>query len=482
MPEQKLDVKISTTADVSGANQATKALDGVAQAGAKAGKGSVTFLNSTAQAAGNASKSVDALKKSGDALGKIFNGVAAANSGDLVQRFIGLKTAASGAADLLRSLVTSGAVRAAAAFGGLAAAVAVVGKVFLDTRKAITDANDGVNLASKSAEEYQKELVEIGKTSSVALEKHLADIKKVSDAYTELLGRMDEAERRASKRGELSTTLALTKADLDEKKALALAKTDAERAKISERFDKERTGIKEVAENAGLENKVLASKVRNDNATTAISEANGSVRAATVDAAVATRARELADDNAAAALEGIQGAKTPLEKRRAAIAATDALRSRGVAQAAETAALNNVKTVTIEAEKVISPATEEITSAQNTIEDTQTEKKIVNTKRSADSITIAPISTLSEPTTERTDALEQRLKSLSDSQLKSRKFGGDAGTAREIETATAALAQSKEDDSKALSIFTAQVQATAASRKKMVREMEKVSTRANDNR
>lgn len=482
MAEQKLDVKISTTADVSGANQATKALDGVAAAGSRVGKGGAAWLNSTRESAGKAVNALGELKKGTESVSKVFNGLSQATSGSLLSRLSGLAGAARGMGEILKSLASSGILRAVAAFGGLAAAVAVVGKVFLDTRKAIIDARDGVHLASKSADEYKKELEEIGKTSTATLEKHLADIKKVSDAYSELIGRMDEAEKRAAKRNELNTNLALTKANLDEKKALAGAKTEDEREKISARFEQERKSIAEVAQNAELENRVFAAKTRSDSATVAISEATGTIDSAKVQATLATRDREVADENARTALEGIRGAQTPLEKRRAAIAATEALRSRSTAQAAETAALDNVKTVTIEAERVINQAQDETTAAQNTIEDTSVEKQTISTQRAADKINVTPIQNLSAPTTERTDSLRAQLKAAEDAQFADRTFGGNARLNDNVSMLKAAYAESAEADAKQLSVFTAQVQAQVASRKKMAREMEKVSTRANDNR
>lgn len=479
MPDPKLDIKISTAADTRGAGQASKALDGVAQAGERAGKAGAKWINSTTEAAQQGSKALDGLKQGGENVGKVFGGLAQASRGG-IGGLVGLTNAARGLVAIFRTLSAGAIGGVVGAIGLLGGALIGVGKLFLDTKAQVDAARDGLNLSSKSAEEFAKELKELEATAEKSLQKHLAEVQKLSQGYNELLSRMDAAEKQAARRNELSDRLAMSRLDLEEKKALAGAATDEARAKIQKTFSERRTALQRNSEDVAADNAVLAAGVRNDNAAVTISGARSTITSAEMEYQAAVRQREALEVDAYEAAKGVRSASTPMQQAKANQFFDNANGALRNARAAEQAAFDNVQRVTIEAQQVITTAENEIQAATTTKQEAPILQQVTQNQRAAESYQALPA--LTEPSTERTQSLEAQVKALGDAQFADRTFGGNPRLNQQLAAATAALAESKAADEKALSVFTSQVQAAAASRRKMAREMEKANTRANDSR
>ncbi len=224
--EPGLDIGIKVTADTSGAKELEQSLKKVA-AGAKeigianraVNGGEV--IRKYGNAAVVASDDVKTLANSAKGAAEVMHGLERASQGG-IGGLVGLGQAARGAAHLMHGAFT--------ALGApLAVITAALGGIKFIFDDMVSTAQNGLTRAfadvGKQTEELKKKQVELEAQSKVSLEAQLAEVEKLSAAYSDLISRMDEAESRHK-------SIKAAQRDLE----LSQATNDDERQAIRDRF------------------------------------------------------------------------------------------------------------------------------------------------------------------------------------------------------------------------------------------------------
>lgn len=357
MPDPRLDIHIRTSADTSGAKAAASAVKQAGDAAKEAGK-------AAQQSARNVNE-----------LGENFDRGAAAGRvlGQALQGNVFALTQLGPAIKVIATLIKTSLLGALIALGAAAAQIVVPFVAGFRKKK------EAIEGASASVDTLKQKLAELEKAARESLQAQLAEVQKLREGYAELVGQIDAAEQRVAKANELAAKRQIAELNLQEQRALAAAKTDEERAGIQADFARRRELAGDSAAEIALENRLLNAGIREHNARQTITDARGRIDAARFATFAKTQARELADANFKAALE--RQRREPGEATDRAV--REARDARTVAVQAEEAALENVRTVTIEAQQVISSAEQQIAAAQEIRANVPIEQQILGLERDA---------------------------------------------------------------------------------------------------
>lgn len=468
MPDPRLDIRISTT----GAAQAARDIEGIGSAAGKAGQ-------EAGKAGATARQGFNQFSKAGNDAANVINGLETASRGGIAGIF--------GIANAMRSLI--GIVRGAvAATGPLGLLVTLLGT---GLAAAMTLFGRSANSAEKSVEALTRKAQELGKVQLDQLKGQLSAIaESASDAVSEF-------DRLAKAAGEVDR--AKTAARIAQLKA----RTDLSEEDRLRQISAEEQGLSDRTRGAGVASLDNAAKLAGDAQAAALAETGrigeklaasetrlkglirrrdaaselGQLKFATLgtkDPGVASQMRERMRE-----LQGIIAEGPEVTDADIAGAKEEVAQFKGAVGAAESA-LSELTRAFVQAARNLDTGRQ---TAQQ-VGAAETQERAANLDVALRGVAPAPEQgpPLIEPSTERTTALEAQVKALQDANTKNYIFGGDPRINQQLGMASAALAESRADDERALSIFTAQVQASAASRRKFTRGMEKVATRANDSR
>jgi hypothetical protein len=304
--EPRLDIKITTAADVRGAVTAEKALDGVAQASQRAGKGA-TWLNSsfqqvaagsqkTAAAAQQVKGALDSFSRSAGGAAAVMGGLEAASAGG-ARGIIGF-------ANAIRPLImlVRGAFAAAGPFGIAVTVIGTLVGLFGALRSRTSETGEEMGKAAKNTDTLTTALQELEKASQATLKQHLADVAKLKAEYQELTGLMDAAAARVAREQQVARGAGAARLERERASALAGAKTDVERDRINAQFDQKARDFAANADSAAIETDVAQANLRAEAAEKAAREARAVQTAADLEAGQATAGRAAAGEELAAAL------------------------------------------------------------------------------------------------------------------------------------------------------------------------------------
>lgn len=306
MAEPRLDIKITTAADVRGAVNAERALDGVAQSAQRAGKGA-TWLNSSFQqvAAGSQKTAAGAQQVKGalDSFSRSAGG-AAAVMGGLEAASAGGARGILGFANAIRPLImlVRGAFAAAGPFGIAVTVIGTLVGLFGALRSRTSESSDEMGKAAKTSDSLTTALQALEKASQATLKQHLADVAKLKTDYQELVGLMDAASARVAREQQVARGAGMARLERDRATALAGAKTDADREKINARYDQKARDFTAGADSAAIETDVATANLRAEAAEQAAREARAVQTTADLAAAQATAGRQDAGKELSTAL------------------------------------------------------------------------------------------------------------------------------------------------------------------------------------
>jgi hypothetical protein len=295
-PAKELQIKIGTTADVAGAEQAQQALEGVAQAAEKAGAsggqasqeiGKVTeeqreaaqaalhelnkpayseqlkkILGDAKGAADGASRSMGHLKRSGEDVSRVFRGLQMSSAGG-TRGVLGLLTAMQGLVGMFRRAGQLLLGPVGVALGAAAAGIAYLGKIANQNKEAIekvfADAADGSERLKTAYADLEAEA-----EKSVAAQ--IEDVRRLAAAYDDLISRVDAAQKRMADSIKLQTDLKAAQLDRDEQRALAGARTDEDRERIRREFGGQRESVQATMAVAEIDRIELQAKQQRERA------------------------------------------------------------------------------------------------------------------------------------------------------------------------------------------------------------------------
>lgn len=267
-----LEIKVTSTADTSGIDQMTGALDKqkatqerLAQEYKNEGQLASQRLEAAEKfaqkqreggaAARGLAGELKGLQLAGQGANQVLNGISQGSLAGLVQ-------SARGAITVFKALATGtlGAIllpvlaAAAVAFTYL---TTVANKSAVAIKKMYDDGD-------KARAEYQAGVEKVKKAAEEALQAHLADVKRLSSAYDELIGKMDEAAARVGRIRDAEQEAALSKVDRDEAAALTGALTSEQRDEIKASAAAARSAVKTKFASSGVESDVLNAKNREE--------------------------------------------------------------------------------------------------------------------------------------------------------------------------------------------------------------------------
>lgn len=316
--ERELQLKISTAADVAGAQQAERALDKVAEKAtavseeqkdaAKAALAGLTapaygekikhILGQTEGAARGASKEFTALKQSGDDVRRVFTGIQGAAEGG-TRGIVGMLNAGRGLVGIFARIGSVLAGPVGLGLGAAAAGIAYLGRVAKQNQAAIekvfAEAATRSGDLKTSVEALQKE-------SEKSFAAQVKDVEALEASYGRLLATMDRVGAATKLLNESRTGVLNATMDRDEQAALAKAKTPEERERIARQFATKRLTLQQERDVAGLSDTELNAKNRLEAAQRASRGFFGQREQA--EAAVAAAERDSANATAAAAEVG----------------------------------------------------------------------------------------------------------------------------------------------------------------------------------
>lgn len=387
--DPKLEIPIEIRANTAGAKQAEQAVQQVGNAAAKAGQ--------QTQRMGEAGrKGFNDFSKAGNDAANIVGNLERASQGG-IQGVFGLANAVRALINVVRAGVAS-----TGPLGLLVTVVGTLGGLFLALTSRSKASGDELVKTGTKADDLKTKLQELEKAAKASLEAQVGEVKKLGAAYDDVIGKIDAAQARIARLNELRTKEALATLDTAEKQALVAAKTDEEKEAIRRDFAARREATSDSAATAALENRLLNAGVREDAARAAQAQQSAQIRGAEGQLRAATSQREAADYAVSTLFSELQKAIAErselgdsLNTKEKATRANEldrripelekeigkAKEQRQLALAAESAAFDNVKTVTIEAQQVINQADEQIAQAEGEREVVPIEQNILRQQR-----------------------------------------------------------------------------------------------------
>lgn len=331
MPED-LQIRITTTADTTGAKQTAAALDDVNQAAQKTAKGTAELGKEADKTSGH----FRGLGRAAYGFREIVGGIQYNRPIEFLRGLVNIVLGLGGA------FVTTAAVIA----GPLVAALLLMKKIANDNEKAMKDLWEN---ATHQTKEYKDGVAAAKEESAKDLAAMLADVKALSAGYAELLGRMEAAEKRGKELAGARKELALAQADTPEKKA----------------------AVEATFGSAGLETEGLQAGVRKENSEAAIRQIDAVRTAAAIKTAKARGDRDDAVQRA--------GFFSPeADSPAARVARTQA----AIADSRYKEAVENEK-------KVNAEAAPEISRAEKVIDESRTVSEVSAIKRQTLGLTTA---------------------------------------------------------------------------------------------
>jgi hypothetical protein len=425
-PAQELQIKIRTTAENRGATEAKQALDSVAQAAQKAGTQTNTAgtnaakglerVSSAAKRAGadtdtagkTAAKGLGEMQRAGNSASQMFNGLEAASRGG-IQGIMGLAQATRGFIGLVRTAVIS-----TGPLGVLVTVLGLAAGAMMALRGRTKEAADELGKTGKASDDLKAKLTELETKAKESLQRHTDEVKKLAAAYGDVVKAIDAAEQRIAQANDRAVRQQLAQIDLEEQQALGAAKTDEEREKIRREFGSRREGVTDRAQQLQLENQLANATVRERAAQEAASKARAQIDAAKSEAFEKTQERQAAQSALSGAAgevqsnlarqreinEAITSKDRPLSnaqknellaefgslQRRLPGAESERQAAAGrlkQAETAETAAMDNVRQVSIQAQQVIAEADQASAAVQDSRQAVTQEQQILATKTAA---------------------------------------------------------------------------------------------------
>lgn len=299
--DEKLDIKITTAADTSGAQKTEKALDGVTAAATRAGKGA-TFLNESlggGKGGGNGlGKGLQDAHKAGEDLSKVFGGMEAASAGG-VRGLVGITNAARGLFGIVRSLV-SGPI------GLLIGAVGLLGAAFFALTGRSKETGTELDAVGSKTDSVKAKLESLEATTKKSMAAQLAELKKVVAGYEDLLSMIDKAEQRTAKEADLKLKNSIAGLELERKQQLSAAKTQEQKDKIDKDFDRRIEDVKYTYADTAIDNRGSALQLRKETTQSAAVEARAALAAANQTVSERAGAESSAKDRLSAALERVR--------------------------------------------------------------------------------------------------------------------------------------------------------------------------------
>jgi chemotaxis protein histidine kinase CheA len=384
--EPRLDIKITTAADVRGAVTAEKALDGVAQASQRAGKGA-TWLNSSFQqvAAGSQKTAAGAQQVKGalDSFSRSAGG-AAAVMGGLEAASAGGARGILGFANAIRPLImlVRGAFAAAGPFGIAVTVIGTLVGLFGALRSRTSESGDEMGKAAKSSDALTTALQELEKASQATLKQHLADVAKLKTDYQELTGLMDAAAARVAREQQVARGAGAARLERDRAGELAGAKTDAEREKINAKYDQKSRDFAANADSAAIETDVAQANLRAENAEAAARDATAQQAQADASVRQASEAKSTASADYIARLEAARSA-SPDNRERAFAKVDEARGAFKLAEAAEGKAVAQAEEVRVQTQEVIVTAANLRTAAIDAAAQAPAQQQTVTDQKAA---------------------------------------------------------------------------------------------------
>lgn len=382
-PAKDLQIKITTSADVSGAEAAERAIERVAEKADEANRQQrdnaaaslheraraalvginkesgaewiKKVLGDPAAAADAANKSFTALSQSGQNMGRVFRGLGESTAGGL-RGLLGLTNAVRGLIGLFGRIgaVLMGPV--GLALGAAAAGIAYLGKVARDNQRAIENI---FREAAEGSARLKTRYEELDTAAEKSLESQIEDVRKLTQEYTALTGAMDDAGKRVNELNAAREAAMAARTDRDEQAALTRAKTPEEREKIAADFAARRETSKVQRQGDALFESELNAKNRIKEAEDAAARKRAEVGRAEAEVRTATQRKKDATALARQAMD---------EKREGSPAHKAALEEAWAADRAAKNADANLQKMRGEAEAVGAKSEAEIQQARHTLE------------------------------------------------------------------------------------------------------------------
>lgn len=236
MPQ--VDIKLTSTADTSGAERMKGAIEGVGKSATGAASGAGMFAGKMGEASVKAAAGKDVLE-----------GLSMAAQGG-EQSFFG----ATKALGSFMAVLSSGPVMGFVSALGLALAAF---KLFCDR---VVEATEKYRHFGEEINGTKEEYAALASAAAKSLDTQIEKIKKATSALKEYSEAAERAANRAKEIEEASARLAAAKLSEEEQGELAKAKTPDERSAIKARYDEKRSETKAQTEKNNLLNDRLASE------------------------------------------------------------------------------------------------------------------------------------------------------------------------------------------------------------------------------
>lgn len=199
----------------------------------------ISATEKVAKATQNLDKDLGALKQAGQGVSAVFGGLLTGDFGRVSQGLLTIGKAASGASPFVEALFAQFARGAAAASVVAGPVLVLIGAMKMAANDAETAMKRWWAESAAGAEAYKQKSAEVKAAAAADLAVMLASVQRLAAAYSDLIARMDAAEKR-------SKTLAAAEKEL----ALAKASTPEEKAAIEQAFASK--GIADDMTNADL--------------------------------------------------------------------------------------------------------------------------------------------------------------------------------------------------------------------------------------
>lgn len=347
MPQ--VDIKLTSTADTSGAEKMKGSLEGVGKSAARAASGAGTFAGKMGEASIKAAAGKDVLE--GLSL--------AAKGGE--QSFFG----ATKAVGAFMGILNSGPLLGIVAALGLAFAAI---KLFTDRVVAATEKYRNFGEEINGTKDDYKAVEDAAKRS---MDLQIEKIKEATSALKEYSDATDRAAARAKKLEEASARLASAKLSEDEQGELAKAKTPEERAAIKASYDERRASTKRDAEKTSIINERVGAELGIRKTQEELSRLTGAKYEADSDVAVKSSAYENAKSYSSEQMK-TYGLGSSQHAR--------ALKAANIAKAEMDQATQSRDKTNEEANKSISTAEAKIYELRATLEATKVKEEALNTE------------------------------------------------------------------------------------------------------
>lgn len=266
MPQ--VDIKLTSTADTSGAEKMKGSLDGVGGSAKNAASGAGMFAGKMGEASVKAAAGKDVLE-----------GLSMAAKGG-EQSFFG----ATKALGSFMAIMNSGPIMGVVSALGLALAAF---KLFSDR---VIEATEKYRHFGEEINGTKEEYAALAAAAAKSLDEQIGKIKEATSALKEYSDSAERAANRAKEIEEASARLVAAKLSEAEQGELAKAKTPEERSAIKARYDEKRSETKAQTEKKNLLNDRLASELENKKYQERLDEISGIRTSADADVAVKQKA------------------------------------------------------------------------------------------------------------------------------------------------------------------------------------------------